>query len=159
MLDIIKHKINNIRTDCNSVDAMKLRLAGIVEDIESYQASHATLSEIHAVFRALDEYSNMYHAELTKYAAIPREDKRRSSYQIQEMICVLALMGSLLSNTLRRYTTAEDKSTLAKHLRKLNEISEYVRSEKIMWQSTLKSFTVLIQADMADMEYNHSLEE
>lgn len=159
MLDTIKEKINHIRTDYVSVEAIKSRLAEIVQSIDDYQKSRATLSEVHAVFRTLDEYEAMYNAELTKYAAIPRDNKKKCSYQIQEMLCILAMMGALLTITLRKYVSAEDKSTLAKHLRKLNDINEYVKSEKIMWQSALKSMTVLLQSDMTALEYEKPVDE
>ena len=159
MLDIIKHKLNNIITDYVTVDAIKSRLVDILQSIEDYQKSHATLSEVHSVFRTLDEYENMYNAELVKYGAMSRQDKVKCSYQIQEMICVLAMMGSLLNATLRKYVVSEDKSALGKHLRRLAEISDYVRSEKIMWQSVLKSTTVLIQNDMSSTEYENFSDE
>lgn len=153
MLEQVKLRLENILTDYDSVEAIKVSLGKVVKDIQDYQKSSATLSDVHNALRTLEQYDTMYNMELERYNAMDRKNNKECSYQVQEMICILALMGSLLTNTLRKYTMMEDKSVMAKYLRRLNEINEYVRSEKIMWQSVLKSLTTLIRADLEDREY------
>lgn len=145
MLSIVKQKLITILTDNADTGYIKSRIHSIVEDIEEYEEGNKAASDVHNCFRALDEYLIMYNNELEKYGAISRKDIEKCSYQIQEMLCILALMGSLILRIFKKYNNGgDDRSTLAKHLRKLNELREYVQSEKILWQSSLKSYNNLI---------------
>lgn len=145
MLDIIKQRIENILTDVSTIDLAKIKLRKMVEDIESYQSSNETLSDLHRTFRAVDEYKTMYNQELIKYGAIDSENILKRSLAVQGMLLTLAMMGSLLENILGKYNAGGDKSTIQKYLRKINDENEFVKSEKILWQSTLKSLTTIIQ--------------
>lgn len=159
MIEKIKLKLINVILESSNLDTAKARIKGIIKFIEEYQESDKTLTDVHSVFRALEEYNVMYNNEIAKYGAMEKSELAKCSYQLQEIICILAMMGSLLNNILRKYNTAEDKSTLAKYLRRLNDMSEYVRGEKIMWQSVLKSTSTLISSDLEDKEYAPLVDE
>lgn len=146
MLDKVKYKLLNAITNTNDVGLIKTDLKKIISEIEKFQEENKPLSDMHSVFRTLEEYSTMYTIETQKYLAIPREQYHDRAYQAQEILCILSLVLSLITSILRKYNNpAEEKGTLARYLRMLNENKEHFKGEKMSWSIIAKEQTALVQ--------------
>ena len=144
MLDVIKNRLFNIST-YEHTDVIKSELQKLASDIEKYQQEDVTSSDLHRTFRMLERYSTMYKVAVDEYLAISVSDLEKRSFQLQEVLCLLTLMSSVITNTLRKYNTAEDKGALGRHIRTLNNNLEYYKNEKISWTTMLKAVTTLIE--------------
>ena len=145
MLDIIKYKIANIVTDDEDKGVIKDKLKSIMADIDRYKEENKPLSEIHSIFRTLEEYSNMYKMETSKYMAIPVEHYIDRTFQAQEIMCILSLILSLINDVLRKYNDpVEEKGSLAKYLRMLNTNREFYQGEKMAWSVNMKAQTAVV---------------
>lgn len=146
MLDIVKYKLLNVITDKNDINLIKTDLKNIVTEIETYKKENEPLSDMHSVFRTLEEYSNMYIIETQKFMAIPPEEYGKRAFQSQEILCILSLVLSLITQILRKYANpSEDKGTLSRYLRMLNDNKEHFKGEKMSWSIIAKEQTALIQ--------------
>lgn len=145
MLDIIKHKIANIAMSCTTVEGMASELRKVTEEIEKVQAEDANATDLHRTFRTLERYSSMYKVAVDEYLAIPTKELERRSFQLQEILSLLTLITSLIASTLRKYNTNEDKGTLGRHIRTLNNNLEQYKNDKISWTTMLKAITTMIE--------------
>lgn len=150
MLDIIRNKITNIATTFTVPALMSKELLKVAEDIKKYQEEDQVSSDLHRTFKMLQRYSNMYKIAVDKYMAMPMSDLEGRSFQLQEILCLLSLATSVINNVLRKYNTSDDKGTLGKHLRTLNNNLEYYKNEKISWTTMLKAITTIISDRIAD---------
>ena len=149
MLDIIKSKLFNI-SGYESSEVMKQELCKLAADIEKYQQEDATSSDLHRAFRTLERYSNMYKIAVDDYLAISVADLEKRSFKLQDILCLLTLITSIIVTTLRKYNTAEDKGALGRHIRTLNNNLEFYKNEKISWTTMLKAISTLIEERITD---------
>ena len=87
----------------------------------------------------------MYRIAVNKYMVMAKTQLEDRSFQIQEILCLISLITSIITDTIRKYNTGDDKnSSIGKHLRRLSEDLEYYKGEKITWTTILKSITTMI---------------
>lgn len=146
MLDIIKSKLAIIAT-YGTTEHMALDLRKLAEDIEKYQSEDAVSNDLHRTFRMIERYSTMYKVAVDEYLAIPTKELEKRSFKLQDILCLLTLITSLIVNTLRKYNTvSEDKGTMGKYIRTLNNNLEQYKNDKISWTTMLKAITTMIDA-------------
>ena len=146
MLDIIKQKIANIAL-YETKEHMSMDLRKIAEDIEKYQAEDGVSSDLHRTFRMIERYSTMYKVAVDEYMAMSTENLEKRSFKLQDILCLLTLLTSLIVGTLRKYnTTADDKGTMGKYIRTLNNNLEQYKNDKISWTTMLKAITTMMDA-------------
>lgn len=145
MLDVIKHKIINIATTYSTPELMSAELRKVAEDIEKYQSEDATATDLHRTFRALERYATMYKVAVEEYLAMPTKDLEKRSFQLQEILCLLTLITSLIAGTLRKYSTGDDKGTIGRHVRTLSNNLEQYKNDKISWTTMLKAVTTMVE--------------
>lgn len=152
MLDIIKNRIANIATTYTNMDLVNKELLKLASDIEKFQSEDSTTSDLHRTFRTLERYSTMYKIAVEEYLAIPVKELHKRSFQLQEILCLLTLITSAIVSVLRKYNSSDDKGTLGKHLRTLNNNLEYYKAEKISWTTMLKAITTLFELRITEMK-------
>ena len=145
MLDGIKIKLNNVLLDCTSITTAKKLIKNIVARIEKYQEENNLLSSLHSTMRTVEEHNTYYLATLREFEAEPPENMNKRTWLIQEMVTLLNVIISCLSTTLRRHGSVEtdDKSQVAKNMRKLKQSLDDYKETRMSWLSMLKSQTTL----------------
>lgn len=144
MLDIIKQRLFNI-SGYSTASLMADELRKLAGDIEKFQSEDATTSDMHRTFRMMERYSTMYKVAVEEYLALPTTNLEKRSFQLQEILCLLTLLTTLIAGTLRKYNTAEDKGTLGKYIRTLSNNLEQFKNDKISWTTMLKATTTMIE--------------
>lgn len=151
MLDIIKNKLTNIMTTCTKTETMNAELLKLVNYINKCQEENKNTTDIHRAFRATQKYAEMYRIAVNKYMVMSKTQLEDRSFQIQEVLCLISLVTSVITDTIRRYNSGEDKnSSIGKNLRKLSEELEYFKAEKIAWTTMQKAITTLIADKTTD---------
>lgn len=150
MLDIIKSKLTNIATTFVKPEAMSSELLKLVEKINKYQEEDKNVTDLHRVTRIITKYSTMYKVAVEDYMAIPNDRLEDRSFQVQEILCLLSLITSAVTDILRKYNMSEDKGSIGRHLRTLTNSYEFYKNEKITWTTVLKGITTLITERITD---------
>lgn len=145
MLDVVKQKISYIAMNYETPELMSAELRKVAEEIEKFQSEDAQTTDLHRTFRALEKYSTMYKIAVDEYLAIPTTQLEQRSFQLQEILCLLTLMTSIISSTLRKYHTSDEKGTLGRYIRTLTGNLELYKGDKISWMSILKSITTMME--------------
>ena len=124
---------------------MSTELNKLVNYISKYQEENRNTSDIHRAFKAVQRYSEMYRVAINKYMVMNKEQLQDRAFQIQEILCLIALATSIITDTVRKYNVGDDKnSAIGKHLRRLSEDLEHYKGEKITWTTILKNITTMI---------------
>lgn len=109
-------------------------------ELEVRLSSASVISEVLAT---VEGYNQTYLSLLAEYSAIPVEDVKARINKIHEILCTVSALSTYLTSSCAQYLTGalEDTSHIAKHIRTLELKKDYFNSEKIVWQSLLKSLT------------------
>ena len=151
MLDLVRNKITNIITQYETVDTLKPELVKLINYIKKYQDENKNTTDVHRAFAATQRYAEMYRIAVNKYMVMAKTQLEDRSFQIQEILCLISLITSIITDTIRKYNTGDDKnSSIGKHLRRLSEDLEYYKGEKITRTTILKSITTMISDKSTD---------
>lgn len=151
MLDLVRNKVTNIITQCETAESLKAELVKLVNYIKKYQDENKNTTDVHRAFTSTQRYSEMYRIAVNKYMVMAKTQLEDRAFQIQEILCLISLITSVITDTVRKYNTGDDKnSSIGKHLRRLSEDLEYFKGEKITWTTVLKSITTMISDKSTD---------
>ena len=116
MLDLVRNKITNIITQYETVDTLKPELVKLINYIKKYQDENKNTTDVHRAFAATQRYAEMYRIAVNKYMVMAKTQLEDRSFQIQEILCLISLITSIITDTIRKYNTGDDKnSSIGKH--------------------------------------------
>ncbi len=91
MLDLVKEQLEIMLTQTTTSDGFRTEIKNVIERINRYNQENDNSSDVHKVFRSLEQYSNLYKTEVAKYMSLGDSFKERI-FQCQEILCVLTLL-------------------------------------------------------------------
>lgn len=153
MLAVVREKLTNLLLNSDTLEYTKGEIKKVIEDISKFEKTNETMTDMHAAFRALEDYNIQYATETINYYALDEVNISKRVIQVQKILCIVIMSSAVISTVLRRYNTGKEANgtgTIAKYLRMLNEQKESLKNDKITWTGILKSLTTMVADITAD---------
>ena len=141
-INFLKAELTNM-VDRES-DFVQQRLHKLLERLDNeIEVKNTATSVISDVLATVENYNQTYLTLVAEYSAIETAKVKERINKIHEILCTLSALSTYLVSSCAQYLTGnvEASITIAKHLRVLEIKRDYFSSEKIVWQSLLKSLT------------------
>ena len=139
-LNYIKEYLNVRKDTITSQD-----IEALVKEIEDYQATEGTFTDIAKIMRVVNEYNLTFLTLVEAYEAYPKGDIKllpKRAEKAREILCVLSSLHTylVLSLNMVKESTYNMKG-IRTYMSELGEKKEHFKSEKVTWATILRSLT------------------
>ena len=153
-INFIREQLTNMLD--RDEDFVQQRIHILIEkldgELEIRNSSSTVISEVLAT---VEGYNQTYLSLLAEYNTIDVEDKKARVNKIHEILCTVSALSTYLVSSCAQYFTGniEEISPIAKYIKILEMKRDYYNSEKIVWQSLLKSLTQQLAKETETIKY------
>ena len=117
----------------------------LIKEIENYQATEGTFTDIAKIMRVVNEYNLTFLTLVEAYEAYPKGDIKllpKRAEKAREILCVLSSLHTylVLSLNMVKESTYNMKG-IRSYMSELGEKKEHFKSEKVTWATILRSLT------------------
>ena len=117
----------------------------LIKEIEDYQATEGTFTDIAKIMRVVNEYNLTFLTLVEAYEAYPKGDIKllpKRAEKAREILCVLSSLHTylVLSLNMVKESTYNMKG-IRSYMSELGEKKEHFKSEKVTWATILRSLT------------------
>ena len=134
--DYLKSKKDNIKPEDVEV---------LIKEIEAYQGTENTLTDVSRVMRVINEYNMSFLTEVEEYEVIPKDNIKDLPKRMEKARGILCTLSALHTYLTLSMATIRDSMYDTKNIRgyisDLNDKKEHFKSEKMTWVTILKSLT------------------
>lgn len=137
-------------------DFVQQRIQMLLEKIDGeLEIRNSSSNVITDVLSTVEGYNQTYLTLLAEYNTIKTEDKKQRINKIHEILCTLSALSTYLTSSCAQYFVGniEEISPIAKYIKILEMKRDYYSSEKIVWQSLLKSLTQTVAKETEAIRY------
>lgn len=138
-------------------DFVQQRLHKLIEKLDGeLEVKNSSSTIISEVLATVEGYNQTYLSLLAEYNVLDIEDKKARINKIHEILCTVSALSTYLVSSCAQYFvgTIEELSPVAKYIKILEMKRDYYNSEKIVWQSLLKSLTQQTAKETELVRYN-----
>ena len=129
-------------------DFVQQRIQKLIDKVDADIEERNKSTQIHDVFRVIEEYRQTYINIVSEFTTLQPNAIQAKTYKTHEALCVLMALSTLLtSSSISVLTGATETDPMYKQARQLQEYRDFYKSEKIVWQSILKSLTARVALD------------
>lgn len=151
--DYLKTRIDNIT---------KEDVEDLIAEINAYQGTENTFSDISRVMRTVNEYNLTFLTLVQEYEAMPSTDNKflpKRLEKAREILCVLSMLHTYLVLSLANIKESTyDMKSIRTYMSDLADKKEHYKSEKMSWVTILKSLSqeasFIVEMRRLDIEEN-----
>lgn len=123
----------------------KQDIENLVEEINNYQSTENTFTDITKIMRIVNEYNLTFLTLVEAYEAYPKGDIKllpARTEKVREILCILSSLHTylVLSLNMVKESTYNMKG-IRTYMSELAEKKEHFKSEKMTWATILRSLT------------------
>ena len=154
-------EINFLRAELTNMldqneEFVQQRIQFLIDRLDGeLEIRNSSTSVISDVLATVEKYNQTYLTLLAEYNVLKVEDKQSRINKIHEILCTVSALSTYLESSCAQYFVGniEDISPIAKHVSILKSKRDYYMSEKIVWQSLLKSLTQTVAKETEVIKY------
>lgn len=139
-LDYVKEYLEARKETISKEDVEKL-----IEEIQAYQNTEQTFTDITKVMRVINEYNISFMSLIGAYEAYPKNDIRKlpeRAEKVREILCILSALHTYLVLSLNTVKSSTyNMQNIRAYMSELGEKKEHFKSEKMTWGTILRSLT------------------
>ena len=123
----------------------KADIDALIKDIEAYQGTERTFTDISKIMRIVNEYNLTFLTLVEAYEAYPKEDIKllpARAEKVREILCILSSLHTYLVLSLAKVKDSTyDMDSIRGYMKDLADKREHFKSEKMAWIAILRSLT------------------